>query len=288
VYDQSLVKPGSTEDAVEKPELSVPLAVRDNVLGEVQFNGIDNLDTDSQNLLAAVSQQLSSHLDNLRLNQQRETSLAEVEGLYSISAELSAASTLQNALMAVAQPAIATGANRCSLFRVVAIANGKAEEMELVAHWEQDTSGHVTPMGMRFKMAEMPGTEAWINNPDKPFMVPDASIFAPPDVAGARTQADFKGFLLLPLNGPDGLIGIIIANFEDERIFSPADERLYSALAQQAAVVVNNLFLFYVGFLLGIICLVYSSHYNAKDSNRNHHFNKGKALVIFHVLTALL
>jgi signal transduction histidine kinase len=244
VYDQSLVKPGSAEDAAAKPELSVPLAVRDNVLGEVQFNGIENLDTDSQNLLAAVTQQLSSHLDNLRLNEQRETSLAEVEGLYSISAELSAATTLKDALMAVAQPAIATGAKRCSLFRVVTMANGKPEEMELVAHWEQDGSGHMTPLGMRFKMAEMPGTDAWVNNLDKPFMMPDASIFAPPDVAGARSQADFKGFLLLPLKGPDGLIGIIIANFADERIFSQADERLYSALAQQAAVVVNNLFLF--------------------------------------------
>lgn len=244
VYDQSLVTPGSAEDAAKKAELSVPLAVRDNVLGEVQFNGIDNLDTDSQNLLAAVTQQLSSHLDNLRLNEQRETSLAEVEGLYAISAELSAATSLQDALMAVVQPAIDTGAKRSSLFRVVSATNGKPEEMELVANWERDPAAQATPMGMRFKMAEMRGTEGWVNNPEKAFMVPDASIFAPPDVSGVRTKPDFKGFLLLPLSSPDGVIGIIIVYFEDEHPFSPAEERLYTTLAQQAAVVVNNLLLF--------------------------------------------
>ena len=245
VYDQSLVKPGSRQDVGKKAELSVPLTVRDNVLGEVQFNGIDNLDTDSQNLLAAVTQQLSSHLDNLRLNQQRATSLAEVEGLYAISAELSAAATLQEALMAVSQPAIATGAKRSSMFRVVGNPSKTIQELELVAHWERDTSGRVTPLGMRFDVNKMPGHQTWLNAPDKPFMVSDASVFAPPEVDGVKIAAsDFKGFLLLPLNSPDGLIGVIITYFNETRIFSQADERLYSALAQQAAVVVNNLFLF--------------------------------------------
>ena len=245
VYDQSLVKPGSLNDQAGKAALSVPLAVRDNVLGEVQFDGIDNLDTDSQNLLAAVTQQLSAHLDNLRLNEQRATSLAEVEGLYTVSAELSAAATLQEALMAVAQPAIATGAKRCSMFRVVGAQSQTPGEIELVAHWERDTSGRVTPMGMRFEVNKMMGHQAWLSAPDKPFMVSDASVFAPPEVEGVKiTPPDFKGFLLLPLNSPDGLIGVIIIYFEDAHLFSKADERLYSALSQQAAVVVNNLFLF--------------------------------------------
>ena len=245
VYDQSLVKPGSTEDAIEKAELSVPLAVRDNVLGEVQFSGVDNLDADAQNLLAAVTQQLSSHLDNLRLNEQRETSLAEVEGLYAISAELSAATTLQEALLAVVQPAIATGAKRCSLFRVAGGQRSQAlSEVELVAHWEKGPSSHVMPLGMRFNMADMPGYNVWGNAQDKVFFTPDISVFASPDIKGVQTEADFKGFLLLPLDAPDGLIGLIVAQFEDERIFSQADERLYTTLAQQAAVVVNNLLLF--------------------------------------------
>ena len=245
VYDQSLVKPGSLNDQAGKAALSVPLAVRNNVLGEVQFDGIDNLDTDSQNLLAAVTQQLSAHLDNLRLNEQRATSLAEVEGLYTVSAELSAAATLQEALMAVAQPAIATGAKRCSMFRVVGAQSQTPGEIELVAHWERYTSGRVTPMGMRFEVNKMMGHQAWLSAPEKPFMVSDASVFAPPEVEGVKiTPPDFKGFLLLPLNSPDGLIGVIIIYFEDAHLFSKADERLYSALSQQAAVVVNNLFLF--------------------------------------------
>ena len=245
VYDQSLVKPGRREDVGKKSELSVPLTVRDNVLGEVQFNGINNLDTDSQNLLAAVTQQLSSHLDNLRLNQQRATSLAEVEGLYAVSAELSAAATLQDALLAVSQPAIATGAKRCSLFRTAGSQRSKAfGEVELVAHWEKGSSGHVMPLGMRFNIADMPGYSVWGNAQDKVFLTPDISAIAPLDVKRVQTEADFKGFLLLPLNAPDGLIGLIVAQFEDERIFSQADERLYTTLAQQAAVVVNNLFLF--------------------------------------------
>ena len=245
VYDQSLVKPGRPEDAGEEAELSVPLAVRENVLGEVQFNGIDHLDTDAQNLLAAVTQQLSSHLDNLRLNEQRATSLAEVEGLYAVSAELSAAASLQEALLAVAQPAIATGAKRCSLFRVAGGQRSKAfGEVELAAHWEKDSSSHVMLLGMRFNTVDMPGYSVWGTAQDKVFLAPDISVFASPNVKGGQPEADFKGYLLLPLKASDGLIGLIIAQFEEERIFSQADERLYTTLAQQAAVVVNNLFLF--------------------------------------------
>ncbi len=70
-------------------------------------------------------------------------------------------------------------------------------------------------------------------------------LLLPPQVEGVKiTAPDFKGFLLLPLNSPDGLIGVIITYFDDVHNFSQADERLYSALAQQASVVVNNLFLF--------------------------------------------
>lgn len=244
VYDQNQVKPG-TEEEVDHAELSVPLSVRNQVLGEVQFNGITDLNTDAQNLLAAVTQQLSIHLDNLRLSQQREVSLAEVEGLYEISAELSAATTLQGALMAVSRPAIATGAKRCSLYRILGEGQREiSDEVELVAHWERDTSGHVTPLGMRFDIKEMPSYQAWFNSPDEPFMVSDISAATPLSVAGAPAVPDFKGFLLLPLKTPEALVGIIIVYFENERLFSRADERLYSALAQQAAVVVNNLLLF--------------------------------------------
>ncbi|MCD4672561.1 MAG: GAF domain-containing protein [Anaerolineaceae bacterium] len=245
VYDQNQVKPGIEENQVDRAELSVPLSVRDNVLGEVWFNGITDLNTDAQNLLAAVTQQLSTHLDNLRLSQQREISLTEVEGLYEISAELSATTTLQGALMAVSRPAIATGAKRCSLYRILGEGQREiSDEVELVAHWERDTSGHVTPLGMRFDIKELPSYQAWFSSPDKPFMVPDVSAVAPSSVAGAPTDPDFKGFLLLPLKTPEVLVGIITVYFENERLFSRADERLYSALAQQAAVVVNNLLLF--------------------------------------------
>lgn len=244
VYDQSLVKPGSVEDTSKKADLAIPLAVRDNVLGQVQFEGIQDLDTDSQNLLAAVTEQLTTHLDNLRLSQQRETSLAEVEGLYAVSAELSAAATLQDALMAVAKPAIETGARRCSLFRVVNMADGQPEEIELVAHWERDPSAQATPLGMRFKMSEMHSTQAWINSPDKPLMVPNIANFGPPHGAGMQSKMDVKGFLLMPLTSQDGVIGTININFEDEHPFTPSEERLYTTLAQQASVVVNNLLLF--------------------------------------------
>ena len=244
VYDQNQVKPGVDEDDFAEADLAVPLAVRNQVLGEVKLSGISELSTEAQNLLAAVTQQLSSHLDNLRLSEQREVALAEVEALYEISAELSAATTLQEALMAVSRPAIASGAKRASLLRIVADKQAGLEEAELVAHWQKETSAGVTPLGMRFNLAEMPDYASWINNPDEPFMLSDAASMISRSAGGMQTPPDFKGLLVLPLNTPEALIGIIVVHWDEERHFSSADERLYRALAQQTAVVVNNLLLF--------------------------------------------
>lgn len=244
VYDQNQVKPGGDEDDLAEADLAVPLAVRNQVLGEVKLSGISELNTEAQNLLAAVTQQLSSHLDNLRLSEQREVALAEVEVLYEISAELSAATTLQEALMAVSRPAIASGAKHASLLRMIADKQTNPDEAELVAHWQRETSASITPLGMRFNLSEMPDYEMWINNPDEPFMLADVTSMTSQSMGGAQTPPDFKGLLVLPLNTPEALIGIIAVHWDEERVFSLADERLYRALAQQTAVVVNNLLLF--------------------------------------------
>lgn len=243
IYDQNQVLP-LTDQGLADATLTVPLAVRKQVLGEVRLCGISDLSTESQNLLAAVTQQLSSHLDNLRLSEQREIALSEVEGLYEISAELSAATSLQEALMAVARPAIASGAKRCSLLRILTDAHVNPDEAELVAHWERDAGSGVMPLGMRLKLSQMPDYQIWQNAVDEPFMLENVNSLTTIGVDAAKMGLDYKGLLVLPLKTPEALIGVIVIHWAEARPFKRAEERLYRALAQQTAVVVNNLLLF--------------------------------------------
>jgi len=80
LYDQNQVQPwagnGSTEFA---PALSYPLNVRDEAIGEVLVDIENNDETHASEVVAAVVQQLSDHIESLRLLEQAEQRRAELQ-----------------------------------------------------------------------------------------------------------------------------------------------------------------------------------------------------------------
>ncbi len=63
----------------ERPSLSQPLQVRGQIVGWLEVTQPGDADEAAEELVAAVAEQLSAHLERLRLTEQRELALAESE-----------------------------------------------------------------------------------------------------------------------------------------------------------------------------------------------------------------
>ena len=91
VYDGREVKPiSSTGDdpsgfAEQVEEFTYDIKVRDEAIGQFGIAGQAHLSEQDQALVTEISQQLSAHIEGLRLQRQTQAALSETEALFSIS-----------------------------------------------------------------------------------------------------------------------------------------------------------------------------------------------------------
>jgi len=80
IYSDHEVKPWVEEATAEpKEKLSYPISVRNETIGHVDVLGVEDLSEDDAKLVAFITEQLSEHIENLRLSKQTQVALAETE-----------------------------------------------------------------------------------------------------------------------------------------------------------------------------------------------------------------
>ena len=80
IYDLNNVLPLADQKNGDEPIATVqPLKVQDEVIGSLEIAGLENLAEEDKELIAEVTEQLSAHLENLRLFEQTQTALVEVQ-----------------------------------------------------------------------------------------------------------------------------------------------------------------------------------------------------------------
>jgi len=79
VYDGTEVKPLATgqEEGDSDQTVNLPLQVRGEAIGHLSLAGVNDVDEETQVLLTAVAQQLSGHIEGLRLSAQTQVALAQ-------------------------------------------------------------------------------------------------------------------------------------------------------------------------------------------------------------------
>jgi GAF domain-containing protein len=193
----------------------------------------------------AVVDTLAVALDNLRLTRQTQAALAETEKLYVSNARLSAATTLDEALQAAAQPGITLGADSARLFIMNLNAAGQPEAITLAAAWQR-VGDPLIPVGARFNLADFAYSQVWLADKYNPLLIENANTDSRLDPAARAIylQSQTVGSVLLPLTVDNRWVGLVLVNWAEPHKFTEADQRLYRTLAGQAAVVVNNRLLF--------------------------------------------
>jgi len=243
VYDGEQVV--AADSAPSADATARPITVRGETIGDLIVNNADLADEGAVDLLDAVVSQLSTHIENLRLTEQTQAALSETQLLYESSAQLNAATTLEETLLVAARPGISAGADNALLFIFDLDPAGKPEWMEVRANWVSEGS-FTLPVGIRFFVPSHPLSRLWINSPDVPIFISDAATDRRADggISASLAQTNTRALVILPLVQGGKWIGLIIINWLAPHNFTPSDQLTYTSVATQTAVVVNNQLLF--------------------------------------------
>ena len=239
-YDRSRVTPLDLVSALEGKHF--PLRVREEVIGELAVDPSAAKHEDAVSLVNIIADRLSTHLDGLRLAEQREQALSESELLYGISSRLSTAQSLEDALSSVSEPARGAGAHDSRLFITTLDERGQPDGLNLAAIWYPEDGAQIVPVSAYFTLADYPAYWPLLGDPYNPLLVSD--VLADPRLEDSTrdlfTRSGARAMALLPLAISGRWVGAVFINWDQPHFFSEQENRLYASLSRQAAVVVNN------------------------------------------------
>jgi signal transduction histidine kinase len=242
-YDQNKVNPNIDANLFDEANaMAHPLTVREEVIGKVAIVDPVVDPREASGLVDVIAGRLSSHLEGLRLAEQREQALVETELLYGISARLSTAQSLEEALSSVSEPARETGARDSRLFFVTLDERGMPEGLTLAAIWYPEEGAQLIPVNAHFLLGDHPTYWQILKDPNSPLLIEDV-LTDPTLTDEARellTKTGARAAAVLPLVITGRWVGAIFINWEQPHPFSDQESRLYASLSRQAAVVVNN------------------------------------------------
>lgn len=165
----------------------------------------------------------------------------EINILYAASHKLAKASSPAEQLEAVSDYARATGAASGMLLYIDHDDDNQPAFQEVVANWL--TEGSPMSVGTRIPVTDR---LRWIPTPDHPLFINDTltSSVVPLVPRNRMYKLGYRGCVILPLRIKGRLIGILGFNWVEPREFTEADNRIYTALIQQASPVVDSMRLF--------------------------------------------
>jgi signal transduction histidine kinase len=170
----------------------------------------------------------------------------EVNILYAASNRLTQASTPTEWLEAISGYAREQGATTGVLLYIEADAADYPQWCEVVAYWTVG-AGRSADVGARFDLSEMPNFVAmWVRTPDRPIFVPDAINNELIDERARSLNAHYnmQSSVILPLNNNGHWIGFAMFTWTEQRYFDERDKRIFTAMIQQAAPVIDSMRLF--------------------------------------------
>jgi GAF domain-containing protein len=238
IYDLNEVRPlnGETFEAAT----TVPLKVRDEVVGKFAIQGLDTNDTEAVNLANAVAERLSAHIEGLRQQDQTQSALAQSEKLFEGSRKLTQATDLQELVRAVIDTMNIPHINRALLAVFNYDSNNKLEGMNVMANWWNGTGHEVTAVGTHYS-AEALRALSIFTSPTPVFF---NDIYNDERIDKASLEVvkrlNVRAMVGLPLFLGSQQLGSLILEAEEVYNFSQEDIRLFTAMAPQIATLLES------------------------------------------------
>jgi GAF domain-containing protein len=221
----------------------VPLQIGVETIGglSVQSYELNAYGQPEIELLIGIANHVAVALENVRLFEETQNTLAETELLYNMGTHINRAVTLQDLVAVVGVPGIAPGAQSAGLFRFELDEEGQPEWMELEASWI-GAGESVLPIGSRLHMPEIPLTAAELYTPNEPLLIEN---IATDDRVDTSAKALLRGLntkavAIIPMQQLDSWIGTLIIRWGEPYPFGLREQRVYNSLARQMSTALSN------------------------------------------------
>jgi PAS domain S-box-containing protein len=243
-FDQKTLRPmvQTGETAVSQPELTLPLAIRGETIGQL---GVRNpsgapLSASQRQLLTSLTNQVSEALERARLSEQTQIALSEAETLSQLGAQLNAAQSY-SAITAAVASIISARTNpslRVTLFQVTTSPQGGPGSLLMVAN---SSGGKTSAQYQHIALYELNERPAWT---DGNLILIDKVATDPRLNQAERESYQQRGaqsLALLPLRLGTNWVGLFSLTWAEPVMFTEVDARLFSAMIDQLAVATNSL-----------------------------------------------
>ncbi len=242
IYHYDLLKLDQ-EPPTEPPTLTLPISIRGEVVGTIDAAPPEgtNFTEGDQVIMRAVADRVAIAIENARLFEETQSSLAETFTLYQLSRYLNEADSLEDILQAIivsVMPEASSG--QIGVFSEYG-ANAVPENFEITVDWssnERPPEGKLTGQVLRF------GDHALLTEmqPNQVTLITNAARDKRLDDTFRRIvgSTGAQSMVFIPFSVRGIWRGVIMVEFPEARDFTEREGRIYGALIDQAGIAIDN------------------------------------------------
>jgi len=235
LYNQNEVQPlnGNGHNS-STPALSYPLVVREEPIGELILETVDETQTYTTELVSAVVEQLSEHIENLRLLEQAEQKRLELETVATVSSTASTVLDPDKLLQAV----VDLTKERFGLYHAHIYLADEAWQTLLIAAGAGEVGRklvaeeHAIPMSIEQSLVARAAREG------KAVIIND--VHSEPGFLPNPLLPETRAEMAIPMIVGDRVLGVFDVQSNKSSGFTKEDASIYTTLASQVAVALQN------------------------------------------------
>ena len=230
----------------ENPDelLERPIEIRGVKIGKMAIVPEEE-DTEMEEVVNSVMQQLASHIENLRLTEQVQTSLAQTEALYTGSERIVLSSTEEDILQSLVLSTELRKLDRANIFMFdEPVEDGVARDVMVVATWVNEGIPPSVQVGTRFEVENVPFLATV--RPDSTLVIRDVREDSRVDEQTSKILEGFGmiSFTMFPIVVGSQWLGIVSGQSSKPLYMNDVHLRQATSLVSQAAVVMQTTILF--------------------------------------------
>lgn len=243
LYDTNEVRPHAELESAEVPMFDLPLKARDEKIGKLSVQGLTSSDQESMELVSAVAERLSAHIENLRLFEETRAGQLELDKRarqLAAVAEISAVSSRELDIQKMLESVVYLTQRKFGLYHAhVFIYNQQTEILKIVAcGWKEGDEHEGTHGTAQIPISQEQSLVARAGRSRQPVLIND--VHSEPSWLRNPLLPDSAAELAVPLIIGDKLLGVLDVQADHTGAFSDEDTSIYSTLASQIATALQN------------------------------------------------
>jgi signal transduction histidine kinase len=234
VYDSTQVTPLTESSNLENISFVQPLMVRGEIIGQLAMSNMDNITMEAAQLAEAVAERASAQLERLRLSEEIEKRAAELATVATVS---TAASTVLNP-EELLQQVVDLTKERFSLYHAQIYLADESWNTLLLAAGTGDIGKQMVMSGSAVPMDRQEVLVARVTRERKALISNDMRKEKHYQVNPLLT--DVRSEMAIPMIAGDKVLGVFDVLSETVNRFTEEDANIYTTLASQVAVSLQN------------------------------------------------